>query len=261
MGSTIELESEVDQGSKFKFSLECNVENDWIQANISTNLGKLIGYSGNPKTILVVDDRWENRSVIYNLLQPLGFEVKQASNGKEGIEQIQHKLPDLIITDLKMPVMDGWELLAKISSIQMYQNIKVIVSSASVFEEDRHQSFSAGADDFLPKPVEADTLYLMLAKHLNLDWQYEHQEVGDKTPDSTLNQTSSHNITIPNQEQLQLLLERSMEGNISEIRNILTNLSAGNREYQIFVDKILHFVDNFQIKELRQYLQSLSNNE
>ena len=136
MGSTIELESEVDKGSQFKFTLECNVENDWVQANISTNLGKLIGYSGNPKTILVVDDRWENRSVIYNLLQPLGFEVKQASNGKEGIEQIQHKLPDLIITDLKMPVMDGWELLAKISSIQMYQNIKVIVSSASVFEEE-----------------------------------------------------------------------------------------------------------------------------
>ena len=249
MGSSITVTSELAQGSTFEFSLDCSLEDDWIGPNTSTNLGKIMGYSGKRRTIMIVDDRWENRSVIFSLLKPLGFEVLQAKNAQEAMVEINQNFPDLIITDLKMPLMDGWELLEKLSSSEIYQNIKIIVSSASVFEEDRHQSFSAGADDFLPKPVDSEALYRMLGKYLELEWLYQKSPRNDSLRRSQNISSPKITDTIPSQDELRTLLALAMEGNLSEIRERLDELSQLSPEYQAFIAKISLFLDNFQIKD------------
>ena len=69
-------------------------------------------------TILVIDDRWENRAVLQNLLEPLGFNVLEAENGQTGLEKLLTNCPDLVIMDLIMPVMDGFEFLQKVRTIE-----------------------------------------------------------------------------------------------------------------------------------------------
>jgi len=86
---------------------------------------------------LVVDDRWENRAVILNLLEPLGFIVIEAENGQEGLDKMRESLPDLVITDLAMPVMDGFELLKYLRNDENLKHLKVLVSSASVAQLDQ----------------------------------------------------------------------------------------------------------------------------
>ena len=111
--------------------------------------------------------------MVFNLLEPLGFEIIEALNGQQGFEQAELAQPDLIITDLVMPVMDGFELMTQLRRQASLKTIPIIASSASVFEVDQHKSLDAGADEFLSKPVQADELIDMLKVHLGLTWTYE----------------------------------------------------------------------------------------
>ncbi len=86
---------------------------------------------------------------------------------------MQNLTPDLIITDLIMPVMDGYELLQKVRGDGKFQHLIVLVSSASVAQIDRQQSLAAGGDDFLAKPLQIQELLTLLAKHLQLTWKYD----------------------------------------------------------------------------------------
>ncbi len=173
MGGEIKVKSELGVGTNFFFEVALPIATDWAKQN-SVNQGQtIIGYEGAPKHILIVDDRWENRSVLVNLLEPLKFNFTEAENGQEGLDKAREKLPDLVITDLAMPVMDGFTMLKQLRSEAKLQDLLVIVSSASVAQIDQQMSLDAGGDDFLAKPVQAEELFTLVAKHLQLTWKYE----------------------------------------------------------------------------------------
>lgn len=168
MGSQIQVESEVGVGSQFSFMVEFPLVTPGAAPAIAGN-STVIGYAGPPKTILVVDDVWENRSVLVNLLQPLGFRVRVAENGQIGLDLAHQVHPDLIITDIVMPGMDGYQLLQQLRSTPRLQAIPVIVAAAA---SDRQQSLAAGGDDFLAKPIEVAELCQKLALHLEIVWHF-----------------------------------------------------------------------------------------
>ncbi|ACC79935.1 response regulator [Nostoc punctiforme] len=185
MDSTIQVKSEIGQGSTFWIDLDLQESVDWMQSARVISAGKIVGIATGKRRILIVDDRWENRSVVMNLLDEIGFEIIEASDGQEGLDKAMQFLPDLIITDLTMPVMDGFELTRRLRQQQEFQDLTIIVSSASVFESDQHKSLGVGADDFLPKPVHADDLLQKLEKYLQLEWVYE------TVPEKSVNETQN----------------------------------------------------------------------
>lgn len=132
MGSTIQVKSQPGQGSEFYFSIALPIAQDWAEQQrqrgiIGSSLAAepyIIGYEGTPRTILIVDDRWENRAVIVNLLEAIHFNVVEAENGQVGLEQLEHQQPDLVITDLAMPVMDGFEFLEKLRQSPLFNHLK-----------------------------------------------------------------------------------------------------------------------------------------
>jgi len=176
MGSDIHVKSQVGQGSTFWFELEMTTASEWVQSIMAASAEKIVGFEGNTRQILIVDDRWENRTVLTALLQPLGFQVVEAVNGRDGLEKAIALSPDLIITDLLMPEMDGFALIQNLRQTPNLEDVKIIVSSASVFESDQNRSLAVGGDDFLSKPIQADELLRQLERHLGLVWIYQSSQ-------------------------------------------------------------------------------------
>ena len=179
MGGDISVSSQLGQGTTFKFS---------IQAQLGTETGlemtsqrRVIALSPNQSIykLLAVDDKPINRQLLRKLLVPLGFEVKEASNGQEAIVIWDEWEPHLIWMDMRMPVMDGYEATKYIKSTTKGNATAVIALTASVLEEEQAIVLSAGCDDFVRKPFKEQTIFETLSKHLGVKYLYEELEFQD----------------------------------------------------------------------------------
>ncbi|NET44917.1 ATP-binding protein [Okeania sp. SIO2B3] len=257
MQSEIQVQSVLGEGSTFCWEVELPEVKNWAATLRVMEQGVIQGYEGDKRKILVIDDRWENRSVLINLLEPIGFETIEANNGKEGIEQVLKTSPDLIITDLSMPVMDGFEFLHKLRSgidsegvfHPQLQNQIVIVSSASVFESDRHKSLDAGGNDFLPKPIQANTLLELLQKHLQLNWIYNTHNTEKQNIE-----VDSDEIQPPEREILQQLWELAQDGELDGIIEITEQLQDTNTT--AFSQELIRLAEACEIKQMRAFIQN-----
>ncbi|MEG3845999.1 ATP-binding protein [Microcoleus sp. herbarium19] len=251
MQSEIAIGSRPGEGSIFSFEVELPEAQNWADSSRIVEQGAVLGYQGDKRKILVVDDRWENRAVLVNLLQPIGFEMIEAADGKEGLDIALAAAPDLILTDLAMPVMDGFELLRDIRAHPQLREAIVLVSSASVFEIDRQKSLDAGGNDFLPKPVQADLLLGLLKKYLQLEWVYgETADAGEKAQQGTIGK-----MQLPAIEILQLLNEQAQAGDLDAVIEIAEQIQTANPEHATFAKKILVLAEGFQVKELRALIE------
>jgi CheY-like chemotaxis protein len=256
MNAQIQVKSQPGAGSEFFFQVELAIATDWVQQNSFTTGKQIIGYEGQRRSILVVDDRWENRAVLVNLLEPLGFQVSEAENGQAGLEKIRLSQPDLVITDLAMPVMDGFELLKQVRSAKDLQHQKIIVSSASVAEAYREMSLDTGGNDFLAKPVEVSELFNLLATHLEVKWKYEitaSNGSGSSTPISALEKPER--IIIPSPVELKTLLELAQQGNLKRLREHTEHIAHSNPRYADFASQILQLAKQFKDEEIEELLQ------
>ncbi len=241
MGSTLEVKSEQGVGSIFHFDVSLPSASEWVQASQADSQGQIIGIeSAGEVKVLVVDDKWENRSVIKSLLQPIGFEVSEAIDGQQGLEKALLLKPELIITDLLMPNLDGFELMRQLRQQQQLQGVKIIASSASVFESDQYKSYEAGGDDFLPKPVQASELLHKIQKHLALQWLYQEQQHKQKDIEQV------QDLVIPELEQLNIIYDLAMKGNMKGIVQQTKTLVQVDYKFAPFAEKLQKLAKTFQ---------------
>jgi signal transduction histidine kinase/FixJ family two-component response regulator len=250
MGSRLEVSSELGVGSVFEFGFDCGLADDWAQANAIASQKKIVGYRGDRRSILVVDDYWENRSVLKNLLEPLGFDILEASDGQEGLDQAKEHQPDLVISDLSMPVMNGWDMLEQLRQTEVLKAIPVVISSASVYEYDRQKSILAGGNDFLSKPVQAEELYSMLSQHLVLDWVYE-KNARQSNPVKA-------EMVMPPVSELTTLLEFAKKGQIKGLQEELKRIAQIDMTYEPFVNHLDQLAKGFNIQKIRQFLNDVT---
>jgi signal transduction histidine kinase/CheY-like chemotaxis protein len=179
MGGDIGVSSIVGQGSIFQFEIPCQTTQEF-EAQPQTSYQRVMGLAPDqPKyRILVVEDKWENRRLLVKLLEPLGFNIKEAENGKDAIAIWETWRPHLIWMDMRMPVMDGYEATQHIKQCTMGQATVIIALTASVFEEKRSLILSSGCDDFVRKPFKDTEIFEKMAKHLGVKYVYEKSDVG-----------------------------------------------------------------------------------
>ncbi len=254
MGSNLEVQSDPGKGSIFSFDLDLPLALNWAETSRVAQQGTIIGFEGQKRKILVVDDRWENRSILVNLLEPIGFELVEAKNGAEGLEKAVEFQPDLIITDLVMPVMDGFEMLRRLRQIGGLKDVVAIASSASVFDIDQHKSLDAGANEFLPKPLQAEKLLEMLRSHMELTWVYEAREPLKKIVSSPAKTLSSEEIIPPSSDILMQLYELAKKGDIDEIVETANQLKQSQPESIPFAQKLVELAENFQVKQIQNFI-------
>jgi signal transduction histidine kinase/ActR/RegA family two-component response regulator len=171
MGGDINVHSELGKGSLFSFDLSFRIEPNAVEAQ---DIHKSVtAYEGPRRIVLIVDDVAANRSLLSDFLENLGFEIRVAENGQTALARVQITMPDIILMDIRMPVMGGLEAIRRLRGMPNVKNIPIIAISASATREDEGYSLAAGANDFLSKPIDEGRLLEAMGTHLNLVWVYE----------------------------------------------------------------------------------------
>lgn len=174
MGGDITASSQVGHGSIFKFIIKvCTVNATDIEKQQPTRHVIALEPNQPRYRILVVDDKWSNRQLLLRLLKPIGFEIQEASNGKEAIEMWESFEPHLIWMDMRMPVMDGYEATRYIKSQLKGQATAIVALTASTLEEERSIILSTGCDDFVRKPFREEVIFDKMAEYLEVRYVYE----------------------------------------------------------------------------------------
>ncbi len=177
MGGEITVKSQVNVGSTFAFE---------IPMSCTQAQNKYRNYHPDPvislvpedlkRSILIVEDQPNNRLLMIKLLSEIGFEVREASSGQEAIEICSTWQPDLILMDMRMPVMNGFEATQQINAMSFAKKPIIIALTASTFEAEKQAIFNAGCHDFIGKPFQREELLEMIRKHLGVEYIYAQDE-------------------------------------------------------------------------------------
>lgn len=165
MKGKIKVESEKNKGSLFTVILE-DIYLASEKEHIYSKELLTSGIKFEKAKILVVDDAEENRKLVQIRLKDFDFDLIMAKNGQEAINKLKNVLVDLILMDLRMPIMDGYEAIKIIKNDNQLKNIPVIALTASVIEKNIHKTADYNFDGYLKKPLIMDDLILELSKHL-----------------------------------------------------------------------------------------------
>ncbi|MGI8504756.1 MAG: PAS domain S-box protein [Hassallia sp.] len=194
MGGDISVSSTFGGGSTFTFDIKISLAEEG-EIQITQTKRRVIGLVPKQREyrILVVDDVRESRLLLIKLLTEIGFVVKEAVNGNQAIAIWSTWQPHLILMDMRMPVMDGYEatkvIKAKESLTEDYGQMTtvIIALTANVFEEQRTAMMQAGCDDFINKPFREEILLEKLSQYLELEYIYQEESarIPEKSKKST----------------------------------------------------------------------------
>lgn len=186
MGGEMTVESEINKGTNCKFYIQClpdaipNRETSKIASRVITLAPNQPSYR-----ILIADDRAENRQLLAEMLQELGFSVRVASNGMEAVQIWQNWQPELIFMDVYMPVMNGYLAVQQIRAQEHekvkhgnLKSVKIVAVSASSFETDRETARRAGYDEFIPKPFTERDIFEIISRYLGVRYIYDESGLG-----------------------------------------------------------------------------------
>lgn len=189
--------------------------------------------------ILLVDDNQINQQIAKEMLQHMGLQVDIASNGLQALEVLEEAEYDVVLMDVQMPVMDGYEATRKIRSDLRWANLPVIAMTAHAMREDRERSLQAGMNDQVNKPINPDELLEVIEKYIKTsswvtsDTNKSNRE-GDNTEDLPWSKIPSIKFAEglarvgSNQELYKKLLLQFRASNVKTLDNIKTALSKGD---------------------------------
>jgi signal transduction histidine kinase/CheY-like chemotaxis protein len=248
MGSEIQVESTWGQGSCFSFVLPAVTIA--VGLTLPEGGGRVVGYTDSRKRLLLVDDIEANRTMMSEILTALGFDITQASNGLEALATAQSMVPDLMLTDVRMPVMGGLELMLRMQALPHLCQVPVIVISAGVTSEKQRDCMAAGAKAFLTKPIDVPRLLQEIGRLLNLTWIREIAEQETASANEEIEPSG-----IPEPEQMEELCALAKTGNMRAIREKAEAIAALNEDYRPFVDRITQLAIGYESKALLRLVE------
>jgi len=252
MGGDIEVRSYVNIGTTFTFDIEAQcLADDMAAAEISLpSLHVLALAPDQPRyRILIVDDKSVNRLLLVKLFQPLGFELREAENGAEAVRVCEDWNPHLIWMDIRMPGMDGCEASKRIKATSKGQETIIIALTASLLEEERAITLSAGCDDFLRKPFREQELFALMTKHLGVRFIYD-KETLQSNPTAPAEDLSSALTHVP-PELLEQLRQTIIICDIEEIRQIVGKIRPSQ---PTVADMLMEMINNFEYEKILDML-------
>ncbi|MDX1819062.1 MAG: response regulator, partial [Marinobacter sp.] len=249
MGGDISVESEPGQGSTFRVSLMLSSVHSPHPRSASEPERRIYGYQGGRKKILVVDDDDSHRQVIRAMLAPLGFEVLDLGNPLEVIETLGRERPDLMLLDVSMPGMNGWQVLEQIRERKI--PLPVIMVSADA-QEGKHEPDSPRLhDDYLIKPVRLNALLDAMARILELTWRFE------KSPEplASIPVPPAGELPMPGPEVRAELAALARIGHRKGLLEALHDLKHQGSANDRFIDELTRLTNDFQFEKILELLE------
>lgn len=267
MGADLKLSSQKGFGSKFSFTIK-------LEPGDVSNILDIVEDKGRKQLdveVLLVEDNRANQFIAKSFLEKWGVTLSIASNGLEALEHIKSKSFDMILLDIKMPVMDGYMCAERIRKMEgeYFQNVPIIALTASTILDVRRKGSLLDFDDFLGKPFDPKQLYTMLVKYadrvLQLDTPYltENEEKRSFTEGVKASSSEEKNIT----DNLRAYTEGDPGFFIEFTENIIDNLLKIRSEIPLYLMKrdveglgdLIHMVKpTIEIIEQRDLLETLS---
>jgi len=251
-GGELKVSSLLGQGSQFEFELDLKEVNPGDNSSLTSSTSlRIKDVVGCGYRILIADDKVANRSLLRDMLLPMGFFIFEVDNGQDCISQAIRSKPDIILMDSSMPGMDGLETCQHIRNHSEIKHTIVLITSANVFDSHRQQCHKAGANGFIAKPIQLDLLLNQLGLYIDLHSQQHKIEVNKYI--------SSNPMVYPANHYLQELLDYAQQGDINAINQFLNEINQQDQKYTAFIKKVSRLTETFQIKKIRTLLIELLN--
>jgi signal transduction histidine kinase len=257
MGGDLTFSSKVGIGSTFSFNIRVELSES-AKAIAEKPTHHVIGLAPNQPTyrILVVDDRPENRQLLLQLLQPIGFAVREASNGQEAVEIWQQWQPHLVWMDMTMPGRNGYGATQQIKSHLNGQATVIVALTDSTLEEEKAVVLSAGCDDFVRKPFREEVIFEKMAQYLGVRYLYEEIHSIDTSEAVNIDKLTAAALRIMSDRWLSELAEAAALLNNQLIAQLLSQIPE---EHRALAQAIQREVDEFDFDRLINFAQEAVN--
>lgn len=242
MGGTLKAESIIGKGNIFWFELQLAEIEQW-QPHEMVPGTTIKGYQGEQYKLLIIEKNLTNRMILFGLFISVGFDVIEAEDNQEGLEQAQTLLPDIII-------MDEFEAIRQIRQNPTLKDVIIIAALSNTLAKQREKCLEAGCDDFITKPIQTNEILEKLQKHLNLKWIYE----AENQPQDSIDLVSQPMIGPP-ANIAKVLYQLAMMGDIQGIIKQATELKHKESQLEPFAEQIQQLANRFQIEQLRQFIE------
>jgi len=257
MGGILTVTSETGRGSTFRVQLFLPEVRDPKPVPAVPKL-PIGGYAGPTRRVLVVDNERVDRELHVKLLEPLGFEVQEVASGIEALRAVSSFTPDLILLDIGMPHLDGWET-ARLLRANLLSNAPIIVVSANAFDKGRKNAAGIRNEDFLVKPVNVVELLELIRERLNLQWVPATPAVAAQIapadpPPNAARAIPSIEVALPDPELLRSLHEVGSLGYVRGILDKLSEIEQLDPSYGVFTGILRTHVERFDLPEYLRYL-------
>jgi PAS domain S-box-containing protein len=256
MGGTLSVSSCLQQGAIFRFDIWATVVEAVEPPLVRQVIGLELGQSR--YRILVVDDKFTNRQLLMKLLSPLGFELREASNGQEAIAIWQEWEPHLIWMDMRMPVMDGYEATKQIKSTTQGQATAIIALTASALEEQKAIVLSAGCDDFIRKPFQDADIFETMQKHIGVRYVYTTSNQDDllNTEEQTI---LSHAQVLEQLRSLPTLLINDLTQALYnvDLESLLILVEQIRTTHDALASTLQRQINNFEYEQILAAIQAV----
>lgn len=250
MGGELTLKSEMGLGSTFSVRLYLR-EIQAPSTPIERHLRPIVGYLAPRRTLLVVDDQPIQRHLLASLLLPLGFEIREAASGREGLESLQLHQPDAVLLDINMDDLNGWQT-ASLMRQHAGPALPLIFVSADPFENRPELLAAVGAQGFVSKPVIESELLDLLARVLQLEWV--HEAPLPVLPGVEVPASARRRLPLPDEFRQQLMTLARM-GNASGLRSLLRSRTDSEPALADVLQGLVADVDRFDFTSLIEQLK------
>lgn len=173
MGGDITVDSQPGKGSVFRLEVPAGIGQSEFREIPGDAVIESLEPGQKPFRILVVDDEQMNREVMAGILSRVGFSYRLAEDGEQALHLFKEWLPDLVLLDIRMPGLDGYETTRQLRSLPEGEGVPVIGVSAGVFAQDRQRAIASGMDDFVSKPFKAQELLQRIGDYLKVRYVYQ----------------------------------------------------------------------------------------
>ncbi|MBF0451343.1 MAG: response regulator [Candidatus Magnetomorum sp.] len=260
MGSDISVKTRPTHGTLFKFTLELPEADDDEMIHEKICDTTITGYQGPVKKILIAEDIDQNRSFIRDIIEHIGFAVKEAINGMEAVRKAYSFIPDLILMDLLMPVMGGIEATRKIRSIPTLKHTKIIAVSANISHKTQQKCFRAGCDDYITKPVQVNELLELIQENLNISWINDTADSDHFEKYSAIEHTESKPIIFPPPEEIKTINTLVLCGKTTRLKKHIRKIEENFPQCDAFTDKVRRLLDDFRLEDIQHFIHQTKEN-